>query len=55
MTLWVSDDDRRLIARASIKVPVAHVNLVLDKVTGPGEDVWVNSEPEKPKKRRRRK
>ncbi len=55
MVLWVSDDDRRLIARASIKVPVAHVNLVLDKVTGPGEDVWVNPEPEKPKKRRRRK
>lgn len=41
MTVWVSDDDRRVITKAAIKVPVAHVNLVLDKVSGPGDDAWV--------------
>jgi hypothetical protein len=41
MRLWVSEDERRIITRASIKVPVAGVHLKLDKVTGPGDDRWI--------------
>lgn len=41
MRLWVSEDERRLITRADVSVPVADVHLVLDRVTGPGEDAWV--------------
>jgi hypothetical protein len=48
MTLWVSDDARRLVTKAAIKVPVAHVNLVLDHVTGPGDDRWVQEPAGKP-------
>jgi hypothetical protein len=44
MTVWVSGDERKVITKASIKVPVAHVNLVLDKVSGPGDDEWVVAE-----------
>lgn len=50
MILWVTEDARRLIARASVKVPVAHVHLVLDTVSGPGEDSWVNPAETKTKK-----
>lgn len=50
MTLWVTEDDRQLIARAAIKVPVAHVNLVLEKVSGPGEDSWVEPAATAPRK-----
>jgi len=58
MTVWVSEDDRKVITKASIKVPVAHVNLVLDKVTGPGDDEWVATDVKKkmtPKRTRRKR
>lgn len=57
MRLWVSEDDRRIITKAAIEVPVANVNLVLDNVGGPGDDAWVNQdgEDEAPKKRTRRR
>ena len=56
MKLWVSDDDRRIITRASVKVPVASVNIKLNKVTGPGDDVWVNPiDGKRVKKKSRRK
>ena len=41
MKVWVSEDDRKIITKASIKIPLAQVHLVLDKVTGPGDDKWV--------------
>lgn len=60
MKLWVSEDDRRLIAKASIKVPVASLVLKLIKVTGPGDDMWVRKsleeekrKPASPRRRRR--
>ena len=60
MRLWVSEDDRRLITKATIKVPVASLVLKLKEVTGPGDDIWVTKSAEKgPKKktaaRRRRR
>lgn len=55
MTVWVSTDDRKVITKASIKVPVAHVNLVLDKVTGPGDDAWVAADEPEPEPRRTRR
>jgi hypothetical protein len=47
MTLWVSEDERRLITRADIQVPVADVHLILQDVDGPGEDDWVADDKEK--------
>jgi hypothetical protein len=38
--LWVSADDRRLIVKMAVKVPVAHVVLTLKNVSGPGDDIW---------------
>ena len=55
MKLWVSQDDRRIITKASIKVPVAHVNLVLQEVSGPGDDRWVKPAEEERKKPVRRR
>ena len=57
MLLWVSEDDRRIITKAAIKIPVASVNLVLDQVSGPGEDAWVKGDDEEttPRKRSRRR
>jgi hypothetical protein len=52
MRLWVSEDDRRLITKATIKVPVASVVLKLKEVTGPGDDIWVTKGAEKDKKKR---
>jgi len=47
MKIWVSDDDRKIITKASIKVPVAHVNLLLEDVSGPGTDQWVADRTER--------
>jgi hypothetical protein len=41
MTVWVSDDARRLCTRISAKVPVASVTINLERVLGPGNDFWV--------------
>jgi hypothetical protein len=49
MMLWVTEDDRQLLAKASIKVPVANVNVVLDKVGGPGDDVWADPAATEPR------
>ena len=60
MRLWVSEDERRLITKATIKVPVASVVLKLKEVTGPGDDIWVTekagkgSKKKSPARRRRR-
>ena len=41
ITVWVSNDPRRLCTEVEAEVPVANVHLTLDKVTGPGDDPWV--------------
>ncbi len=41
MWVWVSDDERRLCTRVTVKVPVATVSFLLADVRGPGGDFWV--------------
>ena len=41
VTFWVSQDERRLCARMMAEVPVANIRLSLNKVLGPGDDLWV--------------
>jgi hypothetical protein len=41
MWLWVTTDQRCLVAKMAAKVPVASVNMVLLDVTGPGDDSWI--------------
>lgn len=39
--VWISDDERRLCARAVAEAPIiGSIKLVLDKVEGPGHDSW---------------
>ena len=47
MFLWISDDARYTICRATASVPVASIKIVLKKVRGPGDDFWT-LEPPKP-------
>ncbi len=51
MTVWVSEDERRLLTQASINVPVGNVHVKLHEVTGPGDDFWLD--PQDPSRRRR--
>jgi hypothetical protein len=51
MTVWVSEDERRLLTQARISVPVANVHIKLDEVSGPGDDFWID--PQEPSRRRR--
>lgn len=44
MTLWVSQDERRLATRIQATVPVADVHINLHEVKGPGTDPWVRGE-----------
>lgn len=41
MTLWISDDERRLLTQLAASIPVASVRLVLHRVRGPGNDSWI--------------
>ncbi|MCS6771306.1 MAG: DUF3108 domain-containing protein [Kiritimatiellae bacterium] len=41
MTLWVSQDARRVATRIQASVPVANVHVNLYQVRGPGNDFWV--------------
>lgn len=41
MWIWLSDDERYLICRATASVPVASIKVMLKRVRGPGNDVWV--------------
>mgnify|MGYP003608209239 CR=1 FL=1 len=41
LTLWVSQDERRLCTRMVGEVPVASVRITLAEVRGPGQDAWV--------------
>jgi len=42
VNMWVSDDERRICAKALAIVPVANVKMVLQKVSGPGGDFWTS-------------
>ena len=44
MTLWVSQDPRRIATRIQVTVPVADVHINLHEVKGPGNDAWVRRE-----------
>lgn len=54
MTVWVSEDDRRLLTQARVSVPVANVHIKLHEVTGPGGDFWLNPQAPEPRRGRRR-
>ncbi|HMP76805.1 MAG TPA: DUF3108 domain-containing protein [Kiritimatiellia bacterium] len=41
MTLWVSQDARRIATRIQVTVPVADIHINLQEVKGPGNDSWV--------------
>lgn len=41
MTVWVSEDERRLCTKIEAEVPVANIHIALDEVRGPGDDAWV--------------
>ncbi len=41
ITVWVSNDERRLCTRMDAEVPVAAIHIELDRVRGPGDDAWV--------------
>jgi hypothetical protein len=41
MTLWISQDARRIATRIQATVPVADVHINLHEVRGPGDDMWV--------------
>ena len=40
MFLWLSDDVRYTICRATASVPVASIKIMLKTVRGPGDDFW---------------
>jgi len=40
VTMWISNDARRICTRMTAHVPVASVSLLLAKVEGPGDDFW---------------
>jgi len=42
MWLWGAIDSRRLPVKASVRVPIASVHVVLKEVQGPGDDFWIN-------------
>lgn len=39
--MWISPDTRRIVTKISVSIPVANVNVLISKVTGPGDDFWV--------------
>jgi hypothetical protein len=47
MFLWISDDARYTICRATASVPVASIKIVLKKVRGPGDDFWTQERKKK--------
>ena len=44
MFLWLSDDARYTICRATASVPVASIKIMLKRVRGPGDDFWTQTE-----------
>lgn len=46
VTMWVSEDPRRICTRIMASVPVANVRLNIVDVDGPGDDFWVTTTTE---------
>jgi hypothetical protein len=44
MFLWLSDDPRYTICRATASVPVASIKIMLKRVRGPGDDFWTQTD-----------
>lgn len=45
ITLWVSEDSRRVCTRMMATVPVANIRVNLTAVRGPGNDFWIRKSP----------
>lgn len=41
--VWVSDDERRVGLKVVARVPVANVHMLLKKVEGPGDDIYIRA------------
>ena len=41
MSVWLSQDPRRILTRLELDTPFASVRLLLRNVRGPGEDDWI--------------
>lgn len=48
LTLWVTEDDRRILAKVMAEIPVANVRIHLAEVRGPGDDRWVKGKGKRP-------
>lgn len=47
MSVWVSQDPRRILTKLEVDTPFARVKILLRNVRGPGDDFWVRqAEPE---------
>lgn len=46
LTLWVTRDERRIMAKVMAEIPVANVRIHLAEVLGPGDDRWVKTKGE---------
>lgn len=47
LTLWVTRDERRIMAKVMAEIPVANVRIHLAEVRGPGDDQWVKKKGDK--------
>lgn len=48
VTLWVSQDPRRILTRVVGEIPVANIRIKLAEVRGPGDDMWIIKKEGKP-------
>ncbi len=47
MSVWVSEDPRRILTKLEVDTPFASVKILLRNVRGPGDDFWIeDAEPE---------
>lgn len=51
LTIWVSDDPRRICTRIMATIPVANIRINLVEVRGPGDDFWVKPKKDKAKEK----
>lgn len=43
MTLWVSRDARRIMTKMDVDTPFANVHVKMNRITGPGDDFWIEN------------
>ena len=41
---WITRDDRYILSRMHVKAPLGTAKIVLQKVSGPGNDSWIKKE-----------